>query len=331
VRGFELSPDALQVRSLDSATLVRLPPLNRKAPPRLLGMIAHDAQVEVFLGWEVKDEDPTIGFQSHFEVFRGRRGAEAALVHDFMFVGVYEQVSFFEPPDARQPPITLIDIGGGATWTTTYLLSPDRTSADELFTSSDWEFADLDRDGVYELIAWHRRPFDVRCSFGIFAVRFYPRVFVRSGATYRKVWPPPAWTEQDGDVENRFHNRQLDARLQGTNLQIVGVLADLDGDGVSELIVLQDRLRDEPEQSLAIYRLERNQVRQVAQVSLPTQSIAFLISGIRDSREGKRVVIQTATPTKCEEGGNPEGSGTSEVEYVFRQGRLELVRSAARP
>jgi hypothetical protein len=294
-------------------------------------MSTHDAEVEVFLAWVAKEEVPDILFQSHVEVFRGRRGAEATLVHDFMFVGVHAEVSFFEPPDARQPPVTLIDIVGGATWTTTYLLSPDRTSADELFTSSDWEFADLDRDGVYEPIAWRRRPFDVRCSFGIFAVRFYPQVFVRSGATYRKVWPPQNWAEPGYDLETSFHDHQLDARLQGTNLQIVGVFADLDGDGVSELIVLQDRLRDEPEQSLAIYRLERNQVRQVAQVSLPAQSIAFLISGIRDSKEGKRVVIQTATPTKCEEGRNPEGSGTSEVEYLFRQGRLELVHSAGPP
>jgi hypothetical protein len=142
------------------------------------------------------------------------------------------------------------------------------------------------------------------------------------------MWPPQNWAEPGYDLETSFHDHQLDARLQGTNLQIVGVFADLDGDGVSELIILQDRLRYQPEQSVAIYRLERNQVRLVAQASLPAQSIAFLISGIRDSREGKRVVVQTATPTKCGESGNPEGSGTSEVEYLFRQGSLELVRSA---
>ena len=331
VRGFELSQDALQVRALDSgATLLRLPLLNRKAPPDLLGMIAHDDQVEVFLGWEV-EEVPTGRIQSHIEVFRGRRGAEAALVHDFMFFGVHARVSFFEPPDARHAPVALIDIAGGASWTTTYLLSPDRASAHELFASSNWEFADPDRDGVYELIAWNRRPFDVRCEFGIFAVRFYPEVFVRSGENYRKVWPPPKWAEPWDDLESKFKNHQLDARLQGANLQIVGVFADLDGDGASELIVLQDRLREEPEQSLAIYRLERNQFSPLAQAPLPAQSIAFLISGIRDSKEGKRVLIQTATPTKCKDSGNPDGSGTSEAEYLFRQGRLELVQSAPRP
>lgn len=68
---------------------------------------------------------------------------------------------------------------------------PDRQSVVELFTSSDYQFADLDRDGVYELIAWNRRTFDVRCGFGIFAVRFYPEIFVRAGASYRKTWPPP--------------------------------------------------------------------------------------------------------------------------------------------
>jgi hypothetical protein len=261
VRGFELSQDALQIRALDSgATLLRLPALNRKAPLDLLGMIAHDAEVEVFLGWKGR-ENPNGGFENHIEVFRGRRGTEAALVHDFTFIGGRAIVNFFQPPDARHASVALVDIAGGAYWGTTYLLSPERTSADELFTSSDWEFADLDRDAVYELIAWNRRPLDVRCHFGVFAVRFYPQVFVRSGANYRKVWPPPEWAEPSDDQVARFENHQLDVSLQGANLQIVGLFADLDGDGASELIVLQDRLRDKPGQSLAIYRLERHQFR----------------------------------------------------------------------
>ena len=124
-----------------------------------------------------------------------------------------------------------------------------------MFTSSDYEFADLDRDGVYELIAWNRRPFDVRCGFGIFAVRFYPEVFVRAGASYRKAWPPPDWPLPDGELENRFRNHESHGVPWGTNFQIVAGFADLAGDGAGELIVLQDRLREEPAQGLAVYRI----------------------------------------------------------------------------
>jgi hypothetical protein len=319
VLGYRLSPDARMIvgaGSLSGQVLIRLPSLHRKAVPQLLGMLQHSADVEVFLGWVDPESEPG-NFEHHIEVFRGRRGTESPLVHDFtLFGGPGGDVSFFQPPDARDNPAVLIDIQGGSYWGTTYLLAPDRQSVDRLFDASDYEFADLDRDGVYELVAWNRRPFDVRCNFGIFAVRFYPEIFVRAGASYRKAWPPPDWAPPNLKSESRF---------RGANFQIAAAFADLGGDGTAELAVLQDQLRDEPSQALAIYRLDKKLFRLVAQTSLPPQRTAFLLWDIRDSADGKEILLRTATHAACEAGGRPEGPGTAVTAYVLHGDRLQPV------
>jgi hypothetical protein len=218
--------------------------------------------------------------------------------------------AFSKPPDARDIPAVLIDIQGGAYWGTTYILAPDRQSAIKLFSSSDYEFADLDRDGVYELIAWNRRPFDVRCNFGIFEVRFYPEVFVRAGASYQKIWPPSDWAIPDGGLLDRVRNHETKGVPWEANFQIVAGFADLAGDGAAELIVLQDRLREDPAQTLAVYRLAGKSFHLVAETSLLPRSIAYLLDGIRDSPEGKEVLVRTSTASQCKAGGDPaEGAG----------------------
>ncbi|MGA7414780.1 MAG: hypothetical protein WBW33_30200 [Bryobacteraceae bacterium] len=256
VLGYRLSHDARMVLGSDSPSgrvLIRLPPRHRQAVPELLGMLWHGSGIELFLGWV----DPGSGSGNaahHIEVFRGQRGGEAVLVHGFTLLegAAIEGVTFFEPPDTRDAPTVLIDIQGGAYWGTTYLLSPDRRSLVPLFTFCDYEFADLDGDGVYELIAWNRRPFDVRCMFGLFEVRYYPEVFVRAGDGYRKAWPPRNWAAYNGSLTAPFTGHEQDAVPWGANLQIVAGFADLAGDGVAELIVLQDHLQDEPNQARSI-------------------------------------------------------------------------------
>lgn len=325
VVSYRLSADVRTIFDSDSASgqvLIRLPSVHRKAVPQLLGMLNHGADIELFLGWvDLKSE---LGnFEHHIEIFRGGRGTQAALVRDLtLFGGPGMAVRFFQPPDARDAPAVLIDIQGGAYWGATYILAPDRQSAVKLFSSSDYEFADLDRDGIYELIAWNRRPFDVRCMFGIFAVRFYPEVFVRAGASYRQIWPPPDWPFPDGRLTDSFRKHERNGVPWEANFQIVAGFADLEGDGAGELIVLQDRLREEPAQVLAVYRLENKSFHLVAQTSLPPQSIAYLLDGIRDSSSGKEILVRTATPAKCEAGGGPEKAGTAEVAYILQGGRL---------
>jgi len=327
VLGYRLSPDARLILVTDSPSrqiLIRLPSVRRKAVPQLLGMLQHGADIELFVGWVDLESEPG-HFEHHIEVFRGRRGTEAALAHDFtLFGGPGFNVSFFEPPDARDTAAVLFDIQGGAYWGTTYLLAPDRQSVDRLFDASDYEFADLDHDGVYELIAWNRRPFDVRCTFGIFGVRFYPEIFVRAGASYRKAWPPSDWPAPDGELEDRFRKHERNGVPLGANFQVMAGFADLDADGVAELIVLQDQLRDEPTQALAIYRLERKVFHPVVQASLPPERIAYLLEGVRDSPDGKEILVRTVTPAKCHAGGIPPAeTAETETAYTFHGGRLQ--------
>jgi hypothetical protein len=333
VADLRLNPDARTILGADSPSgqvLVRLPSIHRKAVPEILGMLNHGADIELFLGWMDPESEPG-NFEHHIEIFRGKRGTEAGLVRDLtLYGGPGMGVSFFQPPDARDTPAVFIDIQGGAYWGTTYLLAPDRQSVIELFTSSDYEFADLDHDGTYELIAWNRRPFDVRCRFGIFAVRFYPEVFVRSGTSYRKAWPPPDWPFPDGGLEMRFRNHEKTGVPWGMNFQIVGGFADLEGDGAAELIVLEDRLREEPAQALAVYRFANKSFQLVAQTPLPPPSIAYLLDGIRESSEGREILVRTATPAKCEAGGIPEESTAADLAFILRRGRLLSTQPRAR-
>jgi hypothetical protein len=333
VAGYRLSPDGRTILGADSASrqvIVRLPSVHRKAVPQLMGMLNHGGEIELFLGWVDPESQPG-NFAHHIEIFRGGRGTQAALVHDLTLLGgPGMSVSFFQPPDARDAPAVLIDIQGGSYWGTTYILAPDRQSAVQLFTSSDHEFADLDRDGVYELIAWNRRPFDLRCDFGILGVRFYPEVFVRAGASYRKAWPPPDWAAANGGLIDHFRNHERNGVPWEANFQIVAGFADLEGDGAAELIVLQDRVREDPAQALAVYRLAHRSFHLVAQTSLPSQSISYLLDGIRDSSEGKEVLVRTASPAKCKAGGDPAEAGWVDVAYILRGGRLLPAESQKR-
>ena len=60
----------------------------------------------------------------------------------------------------------------------------------------------------------------------------------------------------------------------------------------------------------------------MTQTSLPSQSIAFLLDGIRDSSERKEILVRTASPAKCGAGGDPEAEGTMDLAYMLRGGRL---------
>ena len=341
VLAYRLSQDARTVtmNSPTHETLIRLPSVARKAEPKLLGLLNHKAEIELFLGW-VDPESKPGDFEHHIEIFRGRRGSEAVLVHVLTLIGgPTGRVSFFQPPDTHDAEAVLVDIQGGAYWGTTYLLAPDRQSVEKLFDAVDYQFADLDRDGIYELIAWDRRPFDMRCNFGIFGVRIYPEIFIRSGASYRKAWPPSEWVAADGQLETPFKRHETDfLDYQGVRrrvpwdaeFQIMAGFANLAADGVAELIVLQDRLRDDPAQMLAIYRLERGRFRLVAQTSLPPQRVAYLLLGIRNSPRGKEILVRTATPAKCEAGGIPEGSQIAETAYILDRDRLRPAQSRSR-
>lgn len=323
--GYTLSPDArmiLGTASHSGEVLLRLPSVSRQGVAELAGMLQQGAGIEVFMVWQ----SPAIpqGFDNHIEIFRGTPGTEAALVHDFTLAGgPGARVSFFQPPDARDTPKVLIDIYAGTTYWTTYLLAPDRQSVEKLFDSSDYEFADLDGDGVYELIVSDGRWSDSAWCIDLFGFSFYPRIFVRDGAGYRMAWPLP------GEANFR-----------------VAAVHDLRGDGVAELIVLQDSVgAGEPTTpAFALYRLDQKVFRLVAQASLPDDRIALTEIGFRGSIDGKEILIRTASPAavvqppdalaranavhlrselaECD----PQGPGATETAYILRADRLEPVQ-----
>jgi hypothetical protein len=319
--GYTLSPDTrtiLGTGSHSGEVLLRLPSVSRQGVAELAGMLQQGAGIEVFMVWQSLGPQ---GFDNHIEIFRGTPGTEAALVHDFTLPGgPGARVIFFQPPDARDTPKVLLDIYAGTTYWTTYLLAPDRQSVEELFDASDYEFADLDGDGVYELIVSDGRWSDSAWCIDLFGFRFYPRIFVRNGAGYQMAWPLP------GEANFR-----------------VAAVHDLRGDGVAELIVLQD-LAGAYTPTVALYRLDQKVFRLVAQASLPDDRIAFTQIGLRDSIDGKEILVRTASPAgvvqppdalaranaahliselaQCD----PEGPGTTETAYILRADRLEPVQ-----
>jgi hypothetical protein len=313
VRGYRLSPDGRMVLDPAGQIFLRLPAMTRSAPPELMGMLQQGADIELFVRqWG--------GTQYRLEIFRGRRGAGAAFVHDFTLAGAHHWVRFFQPPDARDSPGVFIDENVGSITMLTYRLAPDRQSMQELYASTGFgasEIIDLDGDGVYELVGWASVSIP-HCNFfhaggpggGPGSV---PEIFVRAGAGYREAWPPPDW------ASSTYGDKSTNPDW-GKMFQADASLADLRGDGAVELIVLQERLVDNPAQVLAVYRLEDKFFRLVAQTTLPRERIAFRVEA-GDSPGGKEILVRTVVPAHCTVVGGEE-RGTVKA-YILHGDELQ--------
>jgi hypothetical protein len=316
---YRLDSNARAVRRVapPAVIVLRLPVRRRTAKPKLGAVLRNGSAVEVFLTWIGGKEYP---LEHHIEVYRGAAGADARLVHDFkLYGGPNTGMYIFEPPDERDRPSVLVGVMGGSYWGTTYVISPDRTAIQKIADGADYEFADLDEDGIYEFVSWNRRPDDVHCHVGIFYQRYYPEVFLRSGWRFRKAWPPAEWS-MPGD-----HN-ESPPEGQGRPMQVVAGFADLNGDGRVELICLQDRFQTQPKQALAIYELSAGAFHLLARAPLRANRIAYVLSGVEQLSEGPAITVFVTTPRHCDEGGwNPEGKGTSRLRYVYSHGQLKMV------
>ncbi len=320
VRGYRLSPDARSVLDPSGQVIMRLLAAKR-AEPELMGIFQQGLDIELFLR-RLDDPDPSGLIQFRLEIFRGRRGGEAAFVRDFTLEGAYSWIRFFQPPDARDSPEVFVDVNVGSMAFYTYRLAPDRGSMEKLYQSTGFgrsEIIDLDGDGVYELVGWNSAA-SPRCNF------FHaggpgggpgagPEIFVRAGAGYRKAWPPQDW------ASSTYGDRSTNPDW-GKMFQVDASLADLRGDGAVELIVLEESLTERPAQVLAVYRLENKSFRLVAQTSLKSERIAFGLD-TRDSSRGK-ILVRTVAPAECRTVGGEE-KGTVKA-YLLRGDKLQEVQ-----
>src|SRR5579871_4853374 len=122
VAGYKLSADGRVVLPESGEVLVRLPSVTSQKL-ELAGMLQQGEEIELFLGWYAAEgPEGTV----HVEVFRGKRGTEAALVHDFALDGgPYWRAGFLQPSDPRDNPRVVIDVFAGSTYSYTYLLASD--------------------------------------------------------------------------------------------------------------------------------------------------------------------------------------------------------------
>lgn len=256
-----------------------------------------DGRRELFAGWSDSLDRSQGLWENHLLVLRPEGNGRTRVVKEYRIRGTEMQaLTFYVPPDGRDKVKVTVNLLGGATWSTVYLLEPGRDRAAELFAPNDYGFVDLNGDGVYEAVAWNRRPADSRCRFGLFGVRVNPTIYIRSGEGYRDVWPPKS----------------------GGWRQVAGVLADTDGDGTAELVALEDNGANGPgAQRLAVRRLDQDTFTLLSQAAVPWPSIGFLLDTANHG-----VTLWTATKPRCEAGGDPEGEGTQRTRYAFHEGKL---------
>jgi formylglycine-generating enzyme required for sulfatase activity len=289
----------------DGARALRLP---HKAT--LLGVFDwdRDGRAEIFASWTQQLTESE--YENHLlllseEPDGGTRMEKEYVIRDSTLLSV----EFFVPPDGRDTVKMAIYMLGGAYWAKVYLLESGFEHPVNLRPRSgregatSFEFVDLNDDGVYEAVAWDRRPDDLRCHFGVFGVRLLPEILVRDRIEYRPVWPlnKAGWHE------------------------VMTLFTDLDHDGTAEIVSLEDNgTYRAGAQRLAAYKLEGETFRLISEVAAPWPQIAYFF----DLMEGGRIALHTASQEKCKEGGIPAGDDTNTVSYELRNGTLRQLPSA---
>jgi hypothetical protein len=247
-------------------------------------------------------------FDNHLIVFRKQPDGAIRLDREYtMRDDKIFSLHFFEPPDARDRTKVIVWAVEGAWTGTTYLVQSDIPFSVKLGSATNLEVLDLNGDGVYEAVAWNRRPEDRRCHFGFFGVRVMPRIYARVGKVYQCIWPmqPAPW-----------HG-------------VMSQFADVDDDGRPEIVSLEDNERNETgAQRLSIYKMDNNKFRMLARVDTPWPNIAVFLSV---TVTGK-LELKTATQQRYNQD-TPATNvlsdaelGTKTTRYEFRNGVLRRLR-----
>jgi hypothetical protein len=273
-----------------------------------------DGRAEIFAVWiqRFPGSKPWEEAENHLLLLREAPGGQTRVEKEYVLRDTtLTSVEFFAPPDGRDTVKMAINMLGGAYWAKVWLLESGFEHPMKLKPRAgregvtDFEFVDLNNDGVYEAVAWDRRPEDFRCHFGFFGGRLLPEILVRAGREYRPVWSMKkvGWYE------------------------VMTGFADLDNDGTAEMVSLEDNKTDTAgAQRLAAYKMEGKTFRRITQSPVPWPRIAYFF----DITRGGRIALQTASKEKCSEGGIPAGEDIGIITYEFRNGALQRLPSAPR-
>ena len=278
---------------------------------RLLGVFDwdRDGRAEIFGGWT---RQLTGSEENHLLLLREEPGGGTRVEKDYVIRdSPLIKFEFIAPPNRRDTVKMAVHMLGGAYWAKVYLLESGFEHPVNMRPragregSTDFEFVDLNNDGVYEAVSWDRRPDDLRCHFGMFGGRFLPEILVRDRMEYRPVWPMKNAGWRD----------------------VMTLFTDLDRDGTAEIVSLEDNRTDSAgAQWLAVYKMERETFRRIAKASAPWPQIAYIF----DLMERGRINLHIASQEKCKEGGIPAGDDTDIIRYEFRNGALQRLPSAPR-
>jgi hypothetical protein len=248
------------------------------------------------------------GFDNHLMVFRKQPDGAISLDREYIIRDDNRiSIHFYKPPDARDRNKVIVWAMESAWTGTTYLVQSDIASPVKLGSATDLEVLDLNGDGVYEAVAWSRRPDDRRCHFGFFGVRVMPRIYARVGKVYQCIWPmqPAPWHE------------------------VMSQFADVDDDGRPEIVCLEDNGRNETgAQRLSVYKMDNNSFRMLARLDTPWPNIAVFLSV---TVTGK-LELKTATQQRCGQDTpasdviSDDELGTKTTRYEFRKGALRRLR-----
>ncbi len=304
--------------------VTQLPSKNVGAGAKLAGVFDFDGdgQPEVFLTWMVSENST---FVHHFQVYR-IQGQDAALLGQFAFEGgPMASVTFYPRQGASDTPKTVFDVMGGAMWGTWYLLSADGKSTQELGSGTDYQFIDLERNGIYNLVAYKERPFEPVCTaFGYMSGSpgLYPEIFRKEGTGYKQVWPPTGWLPYDFRLIDQM--RRDPGPLLGRHYVVMATLHDIDRDGTQEIIALTDIvLRGNTMRTLEFYKLSGGSLILKSQVAVAHPDMALVIYGIRHLRERDKPYC-FANPEDCaRQADDPLLSLIAG--FDFRQGQLRPV------
>ena len=245
------------------------------------------------------------------------------LLGQFVFEGgPIANIAFYQPPGTADIPKTVFEVMGGAKWSTWYLLGPDGRSTHKLGSGTDYHFIDLEKNGIYNLVANKERPFEPVCKvFGYMSLNpgLYPEIFRKEGSGYARIWPPADWLPYDFQLLDRLPR---ETSLLGKHYAVMATLYDISRDGTAEIVALTDIVRrGDTERALETYKVSGGSMLLKSRVAVAHPDMAVVIYGIRRLRETTQAVLLFADPQDC--AGRADYPSLSMAEgFDFRQGQL---------